>query len=75
MYDEVKVCQYSSALHSFMNYFFESSVKELYMQTWSGNIRMLRCVDKLGVAECNRTIGTRTVAGQTYDGLTFKIAK
>ena len=33
----------TNALRAFMNYYFESGITELYTQTWSGNIRMLRC--------------------------------
>ena len=58
-----------------MNYYFENGVNELYIQTWSGNVRMIRCAEKLGFAECDRDVGTREVDGQKYDGLTFKIKK
>ena len=46
---------------------------EIYTQTWSGNVRMIRCAEKLGFVECNRNIGTREVDGQCYDGLTFRL--
>lgn len=65
----------TNALSSFMNYCFENGVNELYTQTWSGNVRMLRCADKLGFVECNLNVGSREVDGQKYDGLTFKIEK
>jgi len=65
----------TNALRAFMNYYFENGVDELYTQTWSGNVRMLRCAEKLGFTVCNRSIGTREVDGQKYDGLTFKIQK
>ena len=58
-----------------MNYYFENGVNELYTQTWSGNVRMLHCAEKLGFVECDRDMGTREVDGQKYDGLTFKIVK
>ena len=35
----------TNALRAFMNYYFENGVDELYTQTWSGNVRMLRCAD------------------------------
>lgn len=63
----------TNALRAFMNYYFEKGVDELYTQTWSGNVRMLRCAEKLGFHECNRNIGSRVVDGQKFDGLTFKI--
>ena len=62
----------TNALRAFMNYYFEKGVDELYTQTWSGNIRMLRCTEKLGFVECNRNVGIREVDGQKYDGLTFR---
>ena len=65
----------TNALRAFMNYYFENGVDELYTQTWSGNIRMLRCAEKLGFLECNRNIGTREVDGQKYDGLTFRLER
>ena len=63
----------TKALRAFINYYFENGVNELYTQTWSGNVRMLRCAEKLGFVECNRNVGTREVDGQKFDGLTFKI--
>ena len=65
----------SKALIAFMDYCFENGVNELYTQTWSGNVRMIRCAEKLGFIEYNRNVGTREVNGQKYDGLTFKIVK
>ncbi len=65
----------TNALRAFMNYYFENGVDELYTQTWSGNVRMIRCAEKLGFKECNREVGFREVNGQKYDGLTFKVEK
>ena len=68
-------CIGTNALRAFMNYYFENGLDELYTQTWSGNVRMLRCAEKLGFLECNRNVGTREVDGQKYDGLTFRLEK
>lgn len=65
----------TNALRAFMNYCFENGAGELYTQTWSGNVRMLRCAEKLGFAECHREVGIREVDGRKYDGLTLKIKK
>ena len=65
----------TNALRAFMNYCFEDGVNELYTQTWSGNVRMLRCAEKLGFAECDREAGVREVGGRKYDGLTLKFTK
>ena len=65
----------SNALRAFMNYYFVSGADELYTQTWSGNVRMIRCAEKLGFEECGRKACTREVNGRKYDGLTFRIRK
>ena len=65
----------TNALRAFMNYHFDNGEKELYTQTWSGNVRMIRLAEKLGFVECDRDIGKREVDGKRYDGLTFKITK
>ena len=65
----------TNALWAFMNYYFANGVDELYTQTWSGNVRMLRCGAKLGFVECNRYVGKRKVEGKTYDALTFRLEK
>ncbi len=65
----------TNALRAFMNYSFEHGFDELYTQTWSGNVRMLRCAQKLGFVECNRNVGIREVNGEKYDGLTFRLEK
>ena len=65
----------TNALRAFMDYFFENGAEELYTQTWSGNVRMLRCAAKLGFVECNSNVGSREVGGQKYDGLTFRVTK
>ena len=65
----------TNALRAFMNYYFENGVDALYTQTWSGNIRMIRCAAKLGFAECSRYVGKREVEGKVYDALTFRLEK
>ena len=61
------------ALAAYIRYFLDSGREELYLQTWSGNSRMLRCAEKLGFVECRRVVGLRHVRGAVYDGLTFKL--
>ncbi len=65
----------TKALRAFMNYYFENGADKLYTQTWSGNVRMIRCAEKLGFTECNRNIDSREVDGIKYDGLTFELKK
>ena len=63
----------SHALAAFACYLLEQGEKNLFLQTWSGNIRMVRAAQKLGFLECNRFLGNRLIRGNVYDGLTFKL--
>ncbi len=65
----------TAALRAFIGYYFQNGFDALYTQTWSGNVPMLRCAQKLGFVECNRRTDEREVGGQKYDGLTFKVKK
>jgi RimJ/RimL family protein N-acetyltransferase len=64
----------SLALRCFMAYFAGRGVKTIYIQTWSGNVGMVRTAEKLGFSVCNRIVGVRTVKGKKYDALTFQKA-
>ncbi len=61
----------TQALAAFVRYHLEHGCSELCLQTWSGNVRMIRCAQRVGFAECHREIGKRNVRGGIYDGLTF----
>lgn len=63
------------ALRAWMAYWFDHGCGELYTQTWSGNVRMLRSAEKLGFVECDRKVGLRRVDGERYDALTFRLEK
>lgn len=63
----------SSALKLFISYLLENGEKDIYTQTWSGNIHMIALAYKLGFEECNREVGVRFVRGNVYDGLTFRL--
>lgn len=65
----------TKALAAFINYYFENGADEIYCQTWSGNIRMIKCAEKLGFEECRRKKDLRLVRGEHYDGLTFRLIK
>lgn len=60
------------ALQLFMAYLRTLGFTELYTQTWSGNVRMIKLAEKLGFTECSRESKECTVRGQQYDGLTFR---
>lgn len=61
------------ALAAFIRYFLEQGEREVYLQTWSGNVRMVRVAQALGFAVCNRFTGNRHIRGGVYDGLTFRL--
>ncbi|MDD2494480.1 MAG: GNAT family protein [Tissierellia bacterium] len=57
----------------YIKYILDSGIDDIYTQTWSGNIRVIGLMKKLGFFECNREKGLRIVSGELYDGLTFKL--
>ena len=65
----------TKALAAFINYYLENGEDEIYCQTWSGNIRMIKCAEKLGFEVCKRKTDYREVNGKKYDGLTFRLNK
>ena len=65
----------AAALSAFAEYLFENSAQTVYTQTWSGNVRMVRCAEKIGFTECSRRIGVRTVNGKHYDALTLVLQR
>ena len=65
----------TKALAAFINYYIENGENEIYCQTWSGNLRMVKCAEKLGFEICKRKIDYREVNGKKYDGLTFRLNK
>lgn len=61
------------ALIAFIGYLRQQGVDDIYLQTWSGNERMIHIAQKMGFAEHRRKAGIRTVRGKSYDGLTFRL--
>ncbi|MDD5908483.1 MAG: GNAT family protein [Clostridia bacterium] len=60
------------ALKAFMDYYRERGIEEFYIETWSGNGRMLRCAEKLGFRTCKKEPGVHTVGGKKYDALVMR---
>lgn len=56
-----------------IDYLRSNGVKDIYTQTWSGNLRVIGLATKIGFEECNRNLNERFVRGASYDGLTFKL--
>lgn len=63
----------TQALTAFCKHFLDYGKTEIRLQTWSGNIRMVRCAEKIGFVECHRFVGNRHIRGVVYDGLTFQL--
>lgn len=61
------------ALCLFIDYLRDHGESDIYIQTWSGNIRMAALAKKLGFEECSRKKDIRLARGKTYDGLTFRL--
>lgn len=61
----------SSAYQQFIKYLQNHGIQEIYTQTWSGNIPLIKMTEKLGFQECNRYQKIRQVRDELYDGLTF----
>lgn len=57
----------------YIKYVLDNGIENIYTQTWSGNIRVIGLMRKLGFEVCNREEGYRIVRGKLYDGLTFKL--
>lgn len=63
----------TQALAAFCKYYLDHGITQLRLQTWSGNVRMVRCAQRIGFVECNRFLGNRHIRGNIYDGLTFQL--
>lgn len=63
----------TEALTAFVKHFLDCGITQICLQTWSGNIRMIKCAEKLGFSVCHREIGNRLVRGGIFDGLTFRL--
>ena len=60
------------ALAAFMDYYRALGERRFFVETWSGNTRMLRCAEKLGFTEVHRTKAAYTVNGREYDALVLE---
>ena len=63
----------TEAWRLYIRYLLDHGIKEIYTQTWSGNVRVLGLMNKIGFIECYREKDFRTVRGQLFDGLTLKL--
>lgn len=63
----------SKAYMAYIDYLFSRGIDELYTQTWSGNLRMVRLAQGLGFSECHRQVDFTEVQGKMYDNLTLRL--
>lgn len=61
------------AFSAAINYYKANGINEVYTQTWSGNIPMIKLAEKIGFKLVNVRKNIREHNGQKYDALTFKI--
>ena len=61
------------ALITFIDYLKSKGENEIYLQTWSGNFRMIKLAEKIGFVEIFRKIDFRIVRGEYYDEVIFKL--
>ncbi len=54
-------------------YFLQNGARDLYLQTWSGHLAMIRVAERLGFREFRRKTAQRLVREERYDGLTFRL--
>lgn len=65
----------TNALKAFIEYYWNMGVQKIYIQTWSGNERMLKLAAKLGFKLCHTQKNFRIVHEKYYDALTFILQK
>ncbi|MBR0507423.1 MAG: GNAT family N-acetyltransferase [Clostridia bacterium] len=63
----------TEALRQFIDYLKAHGARSVFTQTWSGNVPMLRVAEKLGFVPYACEKDLRTVRGQKYDALTWKL--
>lgn len=63
----------AAALTLFIDYLLNQGEKDIFTQTWSGNVRMIHLAHKIGFEECCVKKEFRAVGNQKYDGLTFRL--
>ena len=61
------------ALTAWILYFLQNGTRDLYLQTWSGRLAMIRVAERLGFREFRRKTAQRLVREERYDGLTFRL--
>lgn len=76
----IEICEMSfwgkgigpKALTAFMDYYRNLGERRFFLETWSGNARMLGCARKLDFMEVKRQRGAYIVDGKSYDKLVLE---
>lgn len=63
----------TEAWNLYIDYILESGIGNIYTQTWSGNIPVIKLMEKLGFIEVDRKYFNREVKNMLYDSITFKL--
>lgn len=63
----------TNALEAYINYIKQNRPEQIILQTWSGNMRMLKVAGKLGFTECARKEHSVKVRGEFYAEITLKL--
>ena len=62
----------TKTLSAFMDDYRDHGETRFALETWSGNVRMLGCAEKLGFREAKRERDAHQVGGQGYDALVLE---
>lgn len=62
----------TQAMEAFLRYLHSLGHKELYLETWSGNLRVIGIMDKLGFTLCRRFSDRWVIQGKQYDDLIYR---
>jgi len=62
----------TKVLAALMEYYRGFGENRFWIETWSGNLRMLRCASKLGFHEIKRTKDAHTAEGKMVDDLVLE---
>ena len=63
----------TDALHAWVNYLLEHIHSDIYLETWSGNISMIKCAEKCGFQLYERQVGKHIVDSIPIDVLIYKL--
>lgn len=63
----------TAALKAWINFNVKQGNKVYYLETWSGNAKMMKCAEKCGFRLIRRQSGRYTVDGLAVDALLYRL--